>query len=184
VLPPGFEGDIPDGFYVVHSPTYSVTFAVRGFQVDGSTDAAVELMKQIKVYPLADSAASPEMEFLNGSGHDIDTLFPDDFGFFELLTMIVDEEPAEIFGPMERWLMQTIGIEKGTPFQPDAKAKAILEDAARLGGAMARANTYAPPTPDGYFYPDRKWQGTSAGLSYTFLPEDRKPAPTRNGLQP
>ena len=39
VLPPGFDGDVPAGFYVVHSPTYSVTFAVRGFQVDGSTDA-------------------------------------------------------------------------------------------------------------------------------------------------
>ena len=63
------------------------------------------------------------MEFLNGSGQDIDTLFPDDSGYFELLAMIVDEEPAEIFGPMERWLMQAIGIEKGTPFQPDAKAK-------------------------------------------------------------
>ena len=53
-----------------------MTFAVRGFQVDGSTDAAVELMKRIKVYPVADAAAPPAMEFLNGSGHDIDTPFP------------------------------------------------------------------------------------------------------------
>ena len=81
------------------------------------------------------------MEFLNGSGHDIDTLFPDDFGFFELLAMIVDEEPPEVFGPLERWLMQAIGIEKGTPFNPDDNTKAILGEAARLGGAMARANT-------------------------------------------
>jgi hypothetical protein len=169
VLPPGFDGDVPAGFYVVHSPTYSVTFAVRGFQVDGSTDAAVELMKQIKVYPLADAASPPQMEFLNGSGHDIDTLFPDDFGFFELLAMIVDEEPVEIFGPLERWLMQAIGIENGTPFEPDAKAKAVLGDAARLGAAMARANTYASSAPDVYFYPDRKWQGALAGVSYTFL---------------
>ena len=48
VLPPDFDGDVPDGYFEVRSPTYSVTFAVRGFQVDGSTDAAVELMKQIK----------------------------------------------------------------------------------------------------------------------------------------
>ena len=80
VLPPDFDGDVPDGYFEVRSPTYSVTFAVRGFQVDGSTDAAVELMKQIKVYPLADEASPPAMEFLNGSGHDIDTLFPDNVG--------------------------------------------------------------------------------------------------------
>ena len=52
VLPPGFKGSVPDGYFVSHSPTYSVTFAVRGFQVDGKTDQAVALMKQIKIYPL------------------------------------------------------------------------------------------------------------------------------------
>ena len=182
VLPPSFDGDVPAGFYVVHSPTYSVTFAVRGFQVDRSTDAAVELMKQIKVYPLADAASPPQMEFLNGSGHDIDTLFPDDFGFFELLAMIVDEEPAEIFGPLERWLMQAIGIENGTPFEPDAKAKAVLGDAARLGAAMARANTYASSAPDVYFYPDRKWQGALAGVSYTFLKNGVPQIDARNNV--
>ena len=105
-------------------------------------------MKQIRVYPFAEAASPPTMEFLNGSGHDIDTLFPDNFGFFELLAMIVDEEPPEIFGPLERWLMQAIGIKKGTPFNPDDRTKALLVEAARLGGAMARANTYASPAPD------------------------------------
>ena len=80
-------------------------------------------MKQIRVYPLADAASPPTMEFVNGSGHDIDTLFPDNFGFFELLAMIVDEEPPEVFGPLERWLMQAIGIEKGTPFNPTTTPK-------------------------------------------------------------
>ncbi len=52
VLPPGFQGSVPDGYFVSRSPTYSVTFAVRGFQVDGKTDQAVTLMKRIKIYPL------------------------------------------------------------------------------------------------------------------------------------
>ena len=38
VLPPTFDGDAPDGFDVVQAPTYPVTFAVRGFQVDRSTE--------------------------------------------------------------------------------------------------------------------------------------------------
>ena len=35
------------------------------------------------------------MEFMNGSGKDIDTLFPDNLRYFELLAMLVDEEPLE-----------------------------------------------------------------------------------------
>jgi len=41
VLAPGYQGSVPDGYFVVRSPTYSVMFAMRGFQVDGKTDEAV-----------------------------------------------------------------------------------------------------------------------------------------------
>ena len=67
-LPPGYTGDVPEGYFVVKSPTYSVCYFLRGFKVDGKTDQAVALMKQIKVYPLAKAADPPKMEFLNGSG--------------------------------------------------------------------------------------------------------------------
>ena len=39
---------------------------------------------------------------MNGSGKDIDTLFPDNFRYFELLAMLVDEEPLDSFDPQER----------------------------------------------------------------------------------
>jgi hypothetical protein len=95
VLPPGYQGSVPDGYFVIRSPTYSVMFAMRGFQVDGKTDEAVALMKQTKVYPLDKASSPPPMEYINGSGKEIDTLFPDNFRFFELLAMLVEEEPQE-----------------------------------------------------------------------------------------
>ena len=156
-----------------------MTFGLRGFQVDGKTDQAVGLMKQIKVYPLDKASSPPPMEFMNGSRQDIDTLFPDNFRFFELLAMLVDEEPLESFGPLERFQMQAIGIEKGKPFKPDDKTKALLSEAARLGGAMARANTYASSSPGVFYYPDRKWQQVPEGMTYTFTRRrrstDRRP---------
>jgi hypothetical protein len=166
VLPPGYSGSVPKGYFAVRSPTYSVMFAMRGFQVDSKTDQAVALMKQTRVYPLDRASSPPAMEFIDGSGKDIDTLFPDNFHFFELLAMLVDEEPLDSFGPLERFQMQTLGIEKGKPFRPDEKTKALLEEAARLGGAIARANTYAPPAVT--YYTDRRWQGVPAGMTYTF----------------
>jgi hypothetical protein len=88
---------------------------------------------------------------MNGSRQEIDTLFPDSIRFFEHLAMLVNEEPQDIFGPLERFQMQAIGIEKGKPFQPDGNMRELLSEAARLGGAMARANTYASSSP-GVFY--------------------------------
>ena len=142
-LPPDYRGEVPEGYFVVKSPTYSVNYFLRGFKVDGKTDQAVALMKQIKVYPLAKAADAPKMEFLNGSGQPIDTIHSDNITFFEMLSQLVNEEPAEVFTPLERFTMQAIGIEKNKPFSPDAKAKALLADAARAGAAMARANSFA-----------------------------------------
>jgi hypothetical protein len=126
-------------------------------------------MKQTKVYPLDKASAPPAMQFLNGSKQDIDTIFPDNFHFFELLAMLVDEEPLDSFSPFERFQMQAIGIEKGKPFTPDEKTKALLDEAGRLGGAMARANTYGSVPEGAYYYPGRKWQGFPGTVPWNFL---------------
>ena len=157
-LPPGYSGPVPDGYFVVRSPTFVIGFGVRGFKVDGKTDQAVALMKQTKVYPLAKASSPPPMEFLNGSGQAINTVAPDTIAFFEMLAQLVNDEPAEVFTPLERFYMQAIGIEKGKPFNPGAKDRALLSDAAKTGAAMARANSFVSPDPDTYYYKDRKWQ--------------------------
>jgi hypothetical protein len=106
------------------------------------------------------------MEFLNGSRQLIDAVFPDDERFYELLAMLVAEEPADIFGPLERAHMQAIGIGKRTAFAPDARMRQLLADAAQAGSAIARANTFAPSS--NYFYPRKQWQGVG-DLDYTFI---------------
>ena len=170
-LPPEYKGEVPgggEGYFVVRSPTYSVNYFLRGFKVDGKTDRAVALMKQIKVYPLARASSPPKMEFLNGSGKAIDTIHSDTITFFEMLAQLVSEEPAEVFTPLERFHMQAIGIEHGKPFNPDPKAKTLLSEAAHAAAAMARANTYASPDPDTYYYKDGKWQYVG-DVPYTFI---------------
>ena len=96
--------------------------------------------------------------------------------------MLVDEEPLDSFGPLERSMMQAIGIEKGKPFAPDATTKALLSEAARLGGAMARANTYDSPAPGVYYYPDRKWQGVPSGMTYKFERDGAPQIDARNNV--
>ena len=108
--------------------------------------------------------------------------FPTTLRFFELLAMLVDEEPLDSFGPLERFQMQAIGIEKGKPFDPDEKTKALLSEAARLGGAMGRANTYASASPGVFYYPDRKWQHVPDGMTYTFTRDGAPQIDARNNV--
>ncbi len=166
-VPPGYEGEVPAGYFVVKSPTYNVNYFLRGFKVDGKTDQAVALMKQLRIYPLADASSPRKMEFLNGSGQPIDTIHADTIRFFEQLAELVNEEPAEIFTPLERFYMKSIGIEKGKEFAPDAALAALLSSAATAAGAMARANSFASRDADTVYYADRQWQYVG-DVSYTF----------------
>jgi hypothetical protein len=166
-LPPDYTGEVPGGYFVVKAPTYSVSYGLRGFLVEGKTDQAVALMKQIKIYPLAAKDNPPKMEFFNGSGQAIDTIHSDTITFFEALAQLVDEEPADVFTPLERFYMQSIGIEKGKPFAPDEKNRVLLAEAARAAAAMARANCFASRDPGTYYNPDRRWQ-CIANTPYTF----------------
>jgi hypothetical protein len=79
-------------------------------------------------------------------------------------------------------MMQAIGIEKGKPFASDAQTKTLLSEAARLGGAMARANTYASSSPDIYYYPDRRWQAVPGGMTYKFERDGAPQIDARNNV--
>ena len=165
-LPPGdASGDRP-GHFTVRPQTFSVFYGLRGFKVDNKTDHAVGLMKRLKIYPLSESDNPPTMEFFNGSGQAIDTIHSDTITFFEALDQIVQEEPADVFTPFERFHMQAIGIEKGKTFTPD---RALLSEAAHTAAAFARANCFASHDPNTFYYEGGHWQQLAPGTPYTFV---------------
>ena len=168
LLPPGYQGELPAGYFTAKSPTYGVWFGVRGFLVKGQSDSAVALMKSMKIYPLAEANAPKAMVFLNGSGKAIDTIFPDSYEYFASLAILVEKEPANAIPPSDRFLLASIGIEKGKPFAPDANTKQLLAEAARVGAAMARANTFSSRDPAARVYPDRRWEWAFVGGSATW----------------
>jgi hypothetical protein len=153
---------------------------MRGFLVDGKTDKAVELMRQTTIYPLVRSGTPPAMTFVNGSGQEIDTIFPDTPKFFEDLAEIVNTEPDRLTSE-ELFQLAALGIEKGTPFKPDAQHRALLAEGVHLASAMARANSYASHDPARIVYPDRRWERAFIGGSVTwdaqgFVNSDRRAA--------
>jgi hypothetical protein len=168
LLPPDYEGDAPAGYFTAKSSTYGVWLGVRGFLVNGKPDQAVEQMKTVRIYPLANAGDPPAMTYLNGSGKAINTIFPDTYECFESLAALVEKEPVDVIPPSDRFLLASIGIEKGMSFRPDAKTKQLLTEAARTGAAMARANTFASRDPTAKIYPDRRWEWAFVGGSATW----------------
>ena len=160
VVPPGYGGPLPDsGFHVGRSKTMHVLYAVRAFMDNNDPKPAVaSIKKSLKVYPYTPGgfgtsiataldgkvrpAANPPVpptKFVEGSGKSFNTIPPNDFSYFEMVNKLVQLEPATSFSPELSGQLAAIGIVKGKPFNPDARMKKILTDAAAVGNAAGRA---------------------------------------------
>jgi len=180
LVPPGYDGPLPEGgFYLAHSKTLRVIYAARAFLVDNDPKPTVENIKaHLKIYPytpggegtsiatalegkvrLAKNPPVPETRFVEGSGKSFNTIPPSDFEFFEMINANVQEEPAASYDVELAGQLAAIGIVKGKAFNPDARMKRILTDAAAVGNAAGRALNwrFAQAHPDWTYYPGSKW---------------------------
>ncbi|MFJ7281731.1 DUF1254 domain-containing protein [Pseudomonas sp. NPDC099000] len=173
LLPPDYEGQVPEGYHVFKSRTFNNWFASRGFVVNGDPKPAVEsFKKQLRIYPLAQAANPPATTFVNISGKTINTIHSMDFGFFEEVNEVVQEEPNAALDPETLGLLAAIGIEKGKPFTPDARMRKILTEAASVGSATARAIATKPRSQEAYHYPNSAWRKLFAGGDYRFMQDN------------
>ena len=164
-----YKGEIPEGYFVVRTPTYRNVAFFRAFVKDGDLAGAVNGVKKIfRLYPLAQAANPPEQKFHSLSGKKFNTIHANDFSYYEELNAVVQYEPADAFDPQLVGTFASIGIKKGRPFAPDARMKKLLTDAAAIGNATARAICFDPRSKDIYYYPDRHWYPSFAG-SYDFM---------------
>jgi hypothetical protein len=169
LLPPGYKGEVPDGYFVARSRTFGVWLMGRGFKVNGDLKPGVEsIKKNLRIYPLAQANNPPETKFINGSGVELNTVHANDFSYFEELNQIVQEEPSAALDPERLGLFASIGIEKGKPFAPDARMKKILTESAAVGNATVRAILFKSRNKDAFYYPNSAWFTTFLG-GYEFL---------------
>ncbi|MGY3618840.1 DUF1254 domain-containing protein [Bradyrhizobium sp. USDA 10063] len=160
ILPPGDKQEPPAGYFAVRSDTQLFLWLVRGFVRDGKPDAAVADIKRMRIYSLADAAGPPAMRFVNVSGKKA-TLIPvgetlDGLAYFEKIARFVEREPVREQDKQFLGMLAGLGIEKGKPFAPDDRTKAILARAAQAGHAMTAAISY-----DSRYPSKLRWPGTS-----------------------
>ena len=125
-LPPGHDGEVPDGYFVFQSPTYSNWVVIRA--LDG-----LDALLTTRIYPLAAADDPPETGFVDFAEASFNGIHANDFSFFEEVNEIVQEEPEGALDPERAGQLAAIGIVRGRPFEPDARLRDILEQAARIG---------------------------------------------------
>ncbi len=147
-LPPGYEGDIPDGYTVLKPETHRLWVFLRKSpksKKPEDVEAAAQFIRDgLKVYPLSKASNPPEMEWISGTGKAYNTIHYNNAEFYDHMHEVIDYESIGLLSPEIRGLFASLGIEKGKPFEPDDRMKKILADGVAIGNAQARAIVWYP----------------------------------------
>ena len=160
LLPPGYEGPVPEDCFVYRARTNTVFVFLRAFYQDPKNVApAVSLIEQSKIYPLNGKETARPMQFPDASGVPVNMLPISDGSAFDELKKLVDSEGVSLADSDSLGTLASIGIAKGRPFEPDAKTRKILDHAAKTAYKMSRVIGFEE-TVGGRslrIYPDRRW---------------------------
>lgn len=168
ILPPGYEGDVPNGYFIVKTKTYQNWIFLRASIANGVKAAAKHVTEGLRIYPLSKQDNPPPMKFITGSGKSFNTIHPNNFEFYGHLNKVIQYEPLEMIDPETRGLFASIGIEKGKPFAPDPRMRKILTDAVAIANAASRAIVWYPRT-DGTMKGIRVYPDTDSAWILAYL---------------
>jgi hypothetical protein len=161
VLPPDYKGETRAGDHAARSTTNRVIAALRALPQNGDVPAALALLQTVKVYPLNPSPEWTDPTWIDMTSAPQDTTplaYEDSFEYWNVLSEVVNTEPPLDDSRAQYGDLAALGIVKGQPFNPDARMKAILEQAAKLGCAQMRVESFADRRPDRVVWTDRKWE--------------------------
>jgi hypothetical protein len=140
VLGPGHK--VPDnvaGYAVRQSPTFNIFIGVR--LTDADPEKAKQALSHLQVYPYKQRDRPPKMEIFDAGTKAWSGMPPRGMEYWERLDDVIQREPIEPRDIFFHAMLRPLGVEKGKPFEPDARQTKIMTAAALVGEAMAKANT-------------------------------------------
>src|ERR1700733_1038229 len=82
VLPAGYDGQVPDGYFLLKPRTNKNFLFLRGSIANGLQAGAENMTSGIRIYPLKDAAKPTPTTFINMSGKSFNTLFPNSLAYY------------------------------------------------------------------------------------------------------
>lgn len=171
LLPPDYPDPPPQGYRPVRFDTHNGYALLRVIPQDASPEAeqrALALIRQLRLYPLAEAAVPPAQKYIDMAGKLFDGTVRFDRHFYAALAQMVSEEPAL---PRDAEMLAnliTLGIVAGQPFSPNEASAQLLTAAAQEVRAdfMRRAAGDGEP-----YFPGQHWRtpsvvGARTGFTY------------------
>jgi len=156
VLGPGQEAPADvEGFEVRRSSTFNMFVGIR-ITVTDPKEAAT-LLAQFRAYPHAQRANPPAPKIISPQGKKWSGMPPRGMEYWQRLNDVIQREPIEERDRFFHAMLMPLGIEKDKPFKPDTRQTKILTEAALVGEAMARANTFERRFAGMMYRPDSRW---------------------------
>ncbi len=128
--PPGYKGKVPAGYIEVKSLSYRITLGFRSIKgPKGTTEDAYAYSKTLKMYYLSELPNPAPTKFVDPAGKRFSVLPHFDNRWFEDLHAIISLENARETDTYMMGMLESLGIEKGKPYNPDAKTKKAMSQA-------------------------------------------------------
>lgn len=143
------------GYFVVHSTTNNIWPGFRALDPDPAK--ARQWTQKLRIYPFSDREHPPKQRFLTPGGKRWFQAQPRGLAYWALLSEIINQEPVQERDRIIMATLKPLGIEKDKPFRPDERQKKLLDEAAVLGEAMAKANSFNKRFSGSLYRPDTHW---------------------------
>ncbi len=129
--PPGYAGEVPDGYIHVASPNYRIALAFRSIVAEGMTEQdAYNYAHKLRIYYLSEAESPPKQKFLDPLNMRYSTLIRYDEHQFEDIHAVFSVEPPREKDKIMLGMLKTLGIERGKPFNPDETTTRAMRQAA------------------------------------------------------
>jgi hypothetical protein len=160
LLPPGWEGEVPQGYFPLRSTTYRVIIVIRSVPFGGDLDKAMRLLPTVQIWPLehVEGWIEPRWIEMNEPLDMTPLAWETNLEYWRELHEVIDTEP-----PIDEWRVMygdlaALGIAKGEPFAPDERMTRILEEAALIANGQLRVKSLADRRPDRIAWEDSRWE--------------------------
>ena len=166
ILPPGYDGEIPDGYYVSQSRTWRLVPAIRTVPLDGDVQKAIDAVNGIKVYPLS-KAGEPVVHHYIDVTHKRLPLplleWEGTIEYWRQLHAIIQYEFPQLENRYTMGALSELGIKKGEPFRPNPESKKLLAKAAKIAHAELSASLYANRRTSRIVWEGQQWESVPVG---------------------
>ncbi len=176
LFPAGDTSPAPEGFIPVRSErhiAWSMFRVIPKSFSDADLNAAVDEILNIRVYPYAQADNPPETVFVDIFDKMFDTVLPLGSSYFDAMANMLDQETVTDLDKAFLGMMQTIGYQRGQPFDPSPETRDIIDRAARDAAAelMIEVANIGP-----VLWPSANWtllaREPAVSTGYSFITDD------------